>query len=260
MAVSPEAPRLRVEAVRCRRGGRMILDGVDLEVRRGQACALLGPNGAGKTTLLRFIAGAQSGEAGEVWLDGAAVGGLPLHRRARLGIGYLAQHPSAFGGLSVGDNLLCALELAAVPKAQRGEERDRLLELFGLTARRSQRAATLSGGERRRLELARLWAQGPRVLLLDEPFAGLDPPAIRELSAQLARLVGEEGAGGPEPDGGVALLLAEHRVEQALTICQRACILVAGRVASHTSAAEVAAHPEAAEMIGLGAAGEAAGA
>ncbi len=231
-------PRLRARGLRCRLGGRQVLDGVDLELAAGQAWGLLGPNGAGKTTLLRAIAGA-GGVEGEVWLDGERVDGLPLAARARRGVGYLPQHPSAFGGLTVAQNLLAALEVARAPRPQRAGRVEELLVTFGLRARAAQRARTLSGGERRRLELARLWATGPRVLLLDEPFAGLDGEAIAELARQIARLA----------RGSAAVVLAEHRVEQALTICHHACILLNGRVATRGTAAEVASHPAAGRVF-----------
>jgi lipopolysaccharide export system ATP-binding protein len=237
--VNAAEPLLSARGLRCRLGGRQVLDGVDLELERGQAWGLLGPNGAGKTTLLRAIAGAAPADEGQVWLAGERVDGYPLSARARRGIGYLPQHPSAFAGLSVAQNLLAALEIMGLPKGERRARLDELLETFGLAARAGQRAGTLSGGERRRLELARLWATRPQVLLLDEPFAGLDHSAIAELSRQIARLAGASAA----------VVLAEHRVEQALTICQHACILLSGRVATRGTAAEVASHPAAERVL-----------
>ncbi len=220
--------------LRCRLGGRMILDGVDIDLVAGGTCGLFGPNGAGKTTLLRVLAGAIMQASGEVRLAGDRIDGLPLFARARRGLGYLSQHSSVFSGLTTAGNIEAALEAAGVEKALRADRRDELLASFGLTQVARQVAGTLSGGERRRLELARLWATRPRVLLLDEPFTGLDPPAVFELRRQIAGL----------RDASVTVLLAEHRVEQALTICQRACILVGGRVATCGPAAEVMEHPE----------------
>lgn len=224
-------PVLQARGLRCRRGGRDVLDGVDLSLFAGQTCGLLGPNGAGKTTLLRLLVGAERG-AGSIELAGERIDGEPLYRRARRGLAYLPQHSSVLGGLSVEDNVRAVLELHGVRSKERGRS---LLETFGLQERAGQRASTLSGGERRRLELARVLAQQPRVVLLDEPFTGLDPKAVAELATQLAKL----------EQASCAVLLAEHRVEQALTICQRACILIAGRVATSGSAAEVVEHPAA---------------
>jgi lipopolysaccharide export system ATP-binding protein len=229
---------LRCEGLRRSLGGRRVVDGVDFALAPREILGLLGPNGAGKTTLFRLISGVLSAEAGRIWLAEREISGLPQHRRARLGLGYLSQQSSAFSGLTVRQNIEAALELA-VPKKTRKEARygviDELLELFGLRSLRDQKAKTLSGGERRRLEIARLLAPAPKVILLDEPFAGLDPEAVRELSEQV-RLMSDRGA---------AVLLADHYVEQALTICQRACILVSGKVVARGAPAELVSDPAA---------------
>ncbi|MCC6750904.1 MAG: ATP-binding cassette domain-containing protein [Deltaproteobacteria bacterium] len=220
-AVSPSATALPSELVAeglvRRFAGRTVVDHVSLEVRRGEVLALLGPNGAGKSTLMRLLVGALRPEGGRVILGGEDVTRLPLHLRGRRGLGYLPQEPSAFTGLSVEDNLALVLELRGQPRAA-GEA---ALALFELEPRRNQRASTLSGGERRRLELARLLCTRPTVALLDEPFAGLDPRAAEQLALHIARLA----------EHGVGVLLADHRAEQALAICHRACLLVDGRVA-----------------------------
>jgi lipopolysaccharide export system ATP-binding protein len=222
---------LEARGLRVSLGGRTVLDGADLAVGPGEVVGLLGPNGAGKTTLFRVLEGILPPEEGAVLLEGRDITALPVHLRARLGLGYLPQGPSAFLGLSVLDNLRAALEL-------RGASRDRaraLLEEFGLGRLAKQRASTLSGGERRRLELARLFATEPRVLLLDEPFKGLDARAAEDLRSKL-RGFQAMGRGA---------LLTDHDVSQALTICERAYILVNGRIVASGAPAEVLASPEA---------------
>ncbi len=201
-------------------GGRTVVNQVSLQLRPGKIVGLLGPNGAGKTTIFGMVMGIHQGP-GRVVLkssDGAArdITDLPTHRRARLGLGYLPQQPSAFVGLSVEANIQAVLQLNSRPAERAGE----LLETFGLTRVARQKARTLSGGERRRLEIARLLALDPRYVLLDEPFAGLDPGAVEDLKQILVNLKGQ--------DRGV--LITDHNVSQALTICDSAYILVDGHI------------------------------
>jgi len=216
---------LSVTGLRCRLSGRMVVDGVDLQVGEGEVVGLLGPNGAGKTTVMRVLIGAGRPVAGRVWLDGEEVTDWPVHRRCRRGLGYLAQEPSAFVGLTARQNVEAVLQLHGRSRRRA----DALLSTFGLARLAHQRAGTMSGGERRRLELARLMAAEPKVVLLDEPLAGLDPLAIEELCKQVQTLA----------DRGVGVLMADHNVSQALTICRRACILVNGRVIASGSPADV---------------------
>ncbi len=216
----------------CRRiAGRQVLDQVSLEVRPGEVVGLLGPNGAGKSTLFRLLMGLDRPDAGVVRWCGQEITDEPTHRRARLGLGYLPQEPSAFLGLSAARNLEAVLELRGRSRAEAAP----LLEALSLTPRRDQLAATLSGGERRRLEIARLLATRPSLLLLDEPLRGLDPAGLAALQGAVARLAGE----------GAGVLLTDHPVEEALAICHRLYILVDGRVIAAGSAAEVRAHPAA---------------
>jgi lipopolysaccharide export system ATP-binding protein len=210
--------------------GRAVLDEVSLTVERGEVVGLLGPNGAGKSTLLRLLLGLLDADGGRVLLDGQEITALPTHLRARAGMGFLPQEASAFANLTVADNLEVVRRLAGRP-----ESAAPLLRTFGLDERRGQRASTLSGGERRRLELARLLCTGPKVVLLDEPFKGLDPVGAASLSKTLQT----------RRAGGVGILLCDHNVEQALALCQRVYVLVDGRIAACGSAAEVASHPEA---------------
>ena len=201
-------------------GGRTVVDSVSLELRAGEIVGLLGPNGAGKTTVFSMVMGILPGLKGCVVLkDGDSeqeLSALPTHQRARLGLGYLPQQPSAFLGLSVARNIEAVLQLHRKP-ARRCTE---LLEMFGLLPLASQKARTLSGGERRRLEIARLLALDPQYILLDEPFAGLDPEAVEDLKEILVNLSGR----------GTGVLITDHNVHQALTICDRAYILVDGHI------------------------------
>lgn len=227
--VTQQQAVLRASELRCRLGERWVVDGVSLELQPADVIVVFGPNGAGKTSLIRLLAGALPVQQGQVFLGHQDVTSLPLHRRARAGIGYLAQSPSAFAGLSVWDNVAAVLQLHHRRSAEVRRRVERLLDSFGILALARQRAETLSGGERRRMELARLMALEPRVALLDEPFAGLDPAAASGLAEQVTRLA----------HSGVGVLVAEHHVQQALTIGRRACILVEGRVVAQGSAQEL---------------------
>ncbi len=198
--------------------GRLVLDQVSLTVSPGEVVGLLGPNGAGKTTLFRILMGALPSDSGAVWWRGEEISTLPVHRRARAGLGYLPQESSVFTGLSVEQNLQAVLQLRG-RAFSRAEE---LLGAFGLVERRKQRAGALSGGERRRLELARLMALDADILLLDEPFRALDTAASEELAAHLLHYV--KGGGG--------VLITDHRIPQVEAICSRTYFLSDGRVVS----------------------------
>ncbi len=222
---------LRAHGLRKALGGRTVVAGLDLEVRPGEIVGLLGPNGAGKTTSFRMLTGLLRPDAGRVELDGADLTGLPLWSRVLKGLGYLPQESSVFRGLTVRENVVVALEGRKAPAG----EALALLEESGLAHLAGQPAGRLSGGERRRLELTRCLAAAPRIVLLDEPFSGVDPVAVADLQARIRALAAR----------GIGVLLTDHAVREALGICDRALILDAGEVMVEGSPAEVAAHPHA---------------
>ncbi len=201
-------------------GRRRVVDRISAEVRTGEIVGLLGPNGAGKTTTFRMIVGLIPAEAGTVTLDEEDLTGLPLHRRARRGIGYLPQEPSVFRGLTVEENLLAILQMRGMRRKERRERTSALLEEFGLVERARAFGESLSGGERRRAEIARALTTDPVFLLLDEPFAACDPIAVAELQRVLARL----------RDRGIGVLVTDHSVRETLRVTDRAYIIEEGRI------------------------------
>jgi lipopolysaccharide export system ATP-binding protein len=201
-------------------GGRAVVKGVSLEVNGGEIVGLLGPNGAGKTTTFSIVVGLVRPDAGEVRLGGADVTNLPMYRRARAGISYLPQEPSVFRKMTVEQNLLAILETLDLTRAERQERADRLLSEFGLEALRDHRAYTLSGGERRRVEIARSLVVSPYFLLLDEPFAGIDPLAVLDIQAIARKLA----------SSGIGVLVTDHNVRETLSIVDRAYIIHAGEI------------------------------
>lgn len=201
-------------------GGRAVVKGVSLEVNGGEIVGLLGPNGAGKTTTFSIVVGLVRPDAGEVRLGGTDVTDLPMYRRARAGISYLPQEPSVFRKMTVEQNLLAILETLDLTHAERQERADRLLDEFGLEALRDHRAYTLSGGERRRVEIARSLVVSPYFLLLDEPFAGIDPIAVLDIQAIARRLA----------SSGIGVLVTDHNVRETLSIVDRAYIIHGGEI------------------------------
>lgn len=214
---------------------RRVVNGVSLTVSRGEIVGLLGPNGAGKTTTFYMIVGFIRPTDGEVHLDGAAITKLPMYRRARLGIGYLPQESSVFRKMTVSDNLLSILETLHLKRSERLERRDMLMDALGITRLADQKAYTLSGGERRRVEIARALVTKPSFLLLDEPFAGIDPIAVAEIQG-IVRNLSRTGLG---------VLITDHNVRDTLAITDRAYIMFDGRVLISGSAQELADDPEA---------------
>ena len=209
--------------------GRVVVDNVDLHVRRGEAVGLLGPNGAGKTTSFSIITGLIRADSGTVSLDGHDITGLPMYRRARLGIGYLPQESSIFRGLSVEANIRAILELNEPDREIREERLEELLDEFSIKHIRSSPATALSGGERRRTEIARALASRPHFMLLDEPLAGIDPIAVAEIRELIAHLKNKN----------IGVLITDHNVRDTLGIVDRAYIINEGRVLKEGSPEEI---------------------
>jgi lipopolysaccharide export system ATP-binding protein len=220
---------LRVTNLRKSYRKRPVIRDVSMELHRGEVVALLGPNGSGKTTCFYTIAGLVSAEGGSVSIDGRDVTGLPMYRRAKLGIGYLPQEVSIFRGLSVEDNILAILEIAEDDHTRRRERLEELLSEFSITHLRQAPAVALSGGERRRVEIARCLAANPRYLLLDEPFAGVDPIAVGDIRHLVADL----------KTRGIGVLITDHNVRETLEIVDRAYILHDGKVLMSGTSDEV---------------------
>ena len=231
--VSP-ATGLVVRSLRKAYRNRLVIRDVNLDLARGEVVALLGPNGSGKTTCFYCIAGLIAADAGSVTIDGHDVTSLPMFRRARLGIGYLPQEMSIFRGLNVEQNIMAVLEVVLRDPHHRRERLEELLGDFSIGHLRKAPALALSGGERRRVEIARCLASDPRYLLLDEPFAGVDPIALNDIRGLVAAL----------KDRGIGVLITDHNVRATLDIVDRACILAEGHVLMSGTAAEVVANPD----------------
>lgn len=199
--------------------GRRVVDEVSCTIDAGEIVGLLGRNGAGKTTTFRMIMGMITPESGQVTFQGRDVTMLPMYKHARAGVGYLSQEPSVFQRMTVEQNLLAILETQRLSRDERKRRAAELLEKFGLKQQARQPAHTCSGGERRRLEIARALITKPRIMLLDEPFAAVDPHTVEELQAEVRKLA----------DNGIAMLVTDHNVQQTLRICDRAYIIHEGR-------------------------------
>ncbi|MEO1046250.1 MAG: LPS export ABC transporter ATP-binding protein [Pseudomonadota bacterium] len=199
---------------------RAVLTDISLSVAKGEVVGLLGPNGAGKTTCFYSIMGLVRPDSGRIVLDGENITDLPMYRRAVLGLGYLPQETSIFRSLTVEQNIMAVLEMAEPDKAAREAELEKLLDEFGLTKLRDSGAMALSGGERRRCEIARALAANPSIMLLDEPFAGIDPISIADIRDLVLQL----------KDRGIGVLITDHNVRETLDIVDRACIIYDGQV------------------------------
>jgi lipopolysaccharide export system ATP-binding protein len=213
---------------------RPVVRNMSIELRRGEAVGLLGPNGAGKTTTFYMIVGLVKPDTGAIHLDGADITGLPMYRRARLGIGYLPQEASVFRGLNVEQNVMAALEVAEADADRRDLMLDELLAEFGIGHLRRTPALALSGGERRRVEIARALATQPAYILLDEPLAGIDPIAVNEIRDLVGHL----------KDRGIGVLITDHNVRETLGIIDRAYIMHDGQMLMQGSPDEVVAHKD----------------
>jgi lipopolysaccharide export system ATP-binding protein len=210
--------------------GRQVVKGVTIEVNQGEIVGLLGPNGAGKTTSFYMIVGLVQPDSGNVFLDQTDITNYPMYKRAQLGIGYLPQEVSVFRKLSVEDNILGILEMTDLPKTERKEKLEQLLEEFSLTHVRKNLGHSLSGGEKRRTEIARALATNPKFVLLDEPFAGVDPIAVEDIQSIIADLRKKN----------IGILITDHNVQETLSITDRAYLLFEGKILKAGNAEELA--------------------
>jgi lipopolysaccharide export system ATP-binding protein len=215
--------------------GRRVVNGVSLKINQGEIVGLLGPNGAGKTTSFYMIVGLVRPNKGRVLLDGKDITHMPMYKRARQGIGYLAQEPSVFRELSVEDNLRLVLQFTKMSRKEQNAKIDALLEELNIARLRKERGKTLSGGERRRVEIARALATSPHFILLDEPFTGVDPIAIQEIQQIVRHL----------RDRGIGILITDHNVQATLKITERAYIIADGQIRAAGDSAELPNDPQA---------------
>jgi lipopolysaccharide export system ATP-binding protein len=218
--------------------GRPVVDGVEVFVRRGEIVGLLGPNGAGKTTTFAMVVGYVAPDGGAIMVDDQDITPLPMYRRSRLGIGYLAQEPSIFRKLTVEENILAILETLGLPRQVRRTRLDQLLNELGITHLARQKAFTLSGGEKRRLEITRALVTNPQFILLDEPFSGIDPITVFECQEIIREL----------RTRGLGVLLTDHNVRETLEITDRAYIMAEGRVLISGTAHELITDTRAREI------------
>jgi lipopolysaccharide export system ATP-binding protein len=213
--------------------GRKIVRGVSLQVMKGEVVGLLGPNGAGKTTTFYMVVGLVRPDQGRVLLEGTDITKMPMYQRAKNGIGYLPQEPSVFRKLTVGENLMAILETMNLSSIERKERRDALLEELGIAHLADSKAYTLSGGERRRVEIARALTLSPKFILLDEPFAGIDPLAVQDIQGIISFLKNK----------GIGILITDHNVRETLAITDRAYIISEGEIIEAGTSAEITANP-----------------
>jgi lipopolysaccharide export system ATP-binding protein len=212
-----------------RYSGRVVVNGISVTIDQRSIVGILGRNGAGKTTTFRMIMGMVTPDGGSVMFEGQEITKLPMYKRARLGIGYLSQEPSIFQRLSVRDNLCAILETMSITKAERNYRADMLVEHFGLSEVANSQGRFLSGGERRKLEIARAMVTNPSLILLDEPFSGVDPIAVEDLQHEIRRLVAS----------GVSILVTDHNVERTLEVVDKAYIIDHGSVIGSGSPAQI---------------------
>jgi lipopolysaccharide export system ATP-binding protein len=218
--------------------GRKIVRGVSFQVKYGEVVGLLGPNGAGKTTTFYMVVGLVRPDQGRVLLDGTDITKMPMHQRARDGIGYLPQEPSVFRKLSVAENLMAILETRDLSTLEREERKDSLLHELGIAHLSDNKAYTLSGGERRRLEIARALTLSPKFILLDEPFAGIDPLAVQDIQGIISLLKSK----------GIGILITDHNVRETLAITDRAYIISEGKIIEAGTPTEITTSPRVREF------------
>jgi len=223
--------KLRAENLVKKYGSKEVVRGNSLEVNQGEIIGLLGPNGAGKTTTFYMIVGLIKPTSGKVFLDDIEITDYPMYKRAQLGIGYLAQENSVFRDLSIEDNIKAALEFTPLSKKEQKEKLESLLEEFGLADKRKRLGKLLSGGERRRTEIARALASNPKFILLDEPFAGVDPIAVEDIQRIVAHL----------KDKNIGILITDHNVQETLAITDKTYLMFEGKILRHGTPEELAA-------------------
>ncbi|MDG1427295.1 MAG: LPS export ABC transporter ATP-binding protein [Crocinitomicaceae bacterium] len=223
--------KLHTKGIRKAYKGREVVKGITVEVNQGEIVGLLGPNGAGKTTSFYMIVGLVTPDGGKVYLDEQEITSLPMYRRSQLGIGYLPQEVSVFRKLSVEDNIMAILEMTPLKKPERLERLDQLLDEFSLKHIRKTRGNRLSGGEKRRTEIARALATNPKFVLLDEPFAGVDPIAVEDIQSIVSEL----------KERNIGILITDHNVQETLSITDRAYLLFEGNILKSGTAEELAA-------------------
>jgi lipopolysaccharide export system ATP-binding protein len=222
--------KLYTEHIRKTYKGRPVVNGVSVEVKQGEIVGLLGPNGAGKTTSFYMMVGLVRPDEGSVFLDDVEITKLPMYKRAQMGIGYLPQEVSVFRKLSVEDNIMAILEMTSMSKEERSEKLEQLLEEFSLTHVRKNLGNRLSGGEKRRTEIARALATNPKFVLLDEPFAGVDPIAVEDIQSIISELKKRN----------IGILITDHNVQETLSITDRAYLLFEGSILKSGTAEELA--------------------
>jgi lipopolysaccharide export system ATP-binding protein len=235
MQSSAERPRLWTRDLKKRYGNRQVVRGVDLSIDAGSVIGLLGPNGAGKTTTFYMVVGLAQPDGGQVFIDGDEITELPMYQRARRGISYLPQEASVFRKLSVADNLLAILETVEPERGLRRQRMEQLLEEFGITHIAGAKGYSLSGGERRRVEIARALITKPAFILLDEPFAGIDPIAVADIQNLIVSL----------KERNIGILISDHNVRETLGVCDRAYILCNGEVLEFGTPDEIASSSKA---------------
>lgn len=237
-AIHPQNPgsglRLEARSLSKRYGDRTVVRDVSLAVSPGEVVGLLGPNGAGKTTTFYMVVGVEAPDQGNILWWGRDITGMPMHRRARKGIGYLPQESSVFRGLTVWENLMALAELQPVPRSEQVARCEKLMGDFHLGKVKTTLGMSLSGGERRRCEMARALVTSPRIMLLDEPFAGVDPKSVMEIQELIADLKAR----------GIGVLITDHNVRETLQIADRAYILADGMIMKHGLPHEIAADPD----------------
>ncbi len=230
-----KSPLLKAEGLKKKYDDKVAVEALSFEVNQGEVVGLLGPNGAGKTTAFYMTIGLIRPDEGRVLFKNRDITSLPIHKRARLGMGYLAQEPSVFHSLSVEENILCVLEIMPLSKIERKNQLNYLLEEFHLTELHKKKAGTLSGGERRRLEIARTLALHPSILLLDEPFANIDPIIIADLKKIIRQL----------RDKGISILITDHNAREIFTVVDRSYLIQKGKILISGTVGELLQHQEA---------------